>query len=273
MPDVAQHAIDSAIKFEAHHRGAAFVCGSHGGVYAAYLAAKAGVRAVTLCDAGIGKDRAGIGCLDYCQALGMASATVAHDSARIADADDMLRRGRISHANAIAAGLGVTPGQPVRAAAELLRAAAPAWSASPPAYAEARKVVLDEPGRPRVICVDSVSLALPEDAGQIVATGSHGALMGGRPEAALQVDALAALFNDAGIGIDEAGVQHLAALERRGIAAATVGAMTARIGDGLSTYADGVLSRVNARAKALGGEPGMRARAFVDMVLAGAGRA
>jgi len=102
--------------------------------------------------------------------------------------------------------------------------------------------------------------------GKIVVTGSHGGLLGGRPETALKIDALAALFNDAGIGIDEAGVTRLPALDGRGIAAGTVAATSARIGDARSTYDDGILTRVNRRATALGIAPGMTARQFVDIV-------
>jgi hypothetical protein len=262
MSDAPILTIDTATKFDARHRNAVVVCGSHGGVYPGYLAAQAGLRALLANDAGIGLGRAGIGCLDYCQALGMAAATVAHDSARIGDGEDMRRRGRISHVNPVAAGLGCAPGQSVEdALAALLRA--PAWQGDPPAYREGRHIVFDQVGKPRVICMDSASMVEPEDAGQIVITGSHGAMLASMPELVLQVDALIALFNDAGIGIDEAGVTRLRALDRRGIAAATVDAMTARIGDGLSTYRDGVLSRVNEAARSLGARPGMRAQDFV----------
>ncbi len=106
----------------------------------------------------------------------------------------------------------------------------------------------------------------PEHAGAVVVTGSHGGLLGGKAETALKYDALAALFNDAGIGIDEAGVTRLPALDARRIAAATVAATSARIGDARSTYEDGILSRVNARAAALGIAPGMTAREFVGAV-------
>ena len=37
---------DTATKFDRSHRGTIVVCGSHGGVYPAYLAASAGLRAV-----------------------------------------------------------------------------------------------------------------------------------------------------------------------------------------------------------------------------------
>jgi hypothetical protein len=266
MTSVPLLTIDSATKLDQRHRGAVVVCGSHGGIYPAYLAARARLRAVILCDAGVGKDRAGIGCLDYCAALGMAAATVDVMSACIADGADMLRRGRISHVNALARRLGCAPGQPALEAQEML-ADAPAWRGEPPAYPEARATVADEPGRPRVVCLDSVSLVVPEDAGQIVITGSHGGTLGGRPDPALGVDALAALFNDAGIGRDEAGVSRLPVLDQRGIAGAAVDVMTARIGDGRSTYEDGVLSRVNRTAHALGGRPGMTARDFVQRIL------
>jgi len=76
----------------------------------------------------------------------------------------------------------------------------------------------------------------------------------------------AAFYNDAGIGIDEAGVSRLPALEARGIPAATVSAQSARIGDARSTYEDGVLSRVNAQAAALGLAPGMTARDAVALL-------
>ena len=45
--------------------GKVLVAGSHGGVIAAYLGAKAGVHALVLNDAGLGKDRAGIAGLFY----------------------------------------------------------------------------------------------------------------------------------------------------------------------------------------------------------------
>ena len=78
----------------------------------------------------------------------------------------------------------------------------------------------------------------------------------------------AAFYNDAGIGIDEAGVSRLPALDVRFIPAATVSAVSARIGDARSTYDDGILSRVNARAAALGLTPGMSAREAVALLRA-----
>ncbi len=263
---------DSVTKTAAEDAGRVLVTGSHGGLYAANLAARACARAAIFNDAGIGKARAGIAGLAYLEGLAMAAATVGFQSARIGDAGDAWARGTISHVNGLAADLGCAPGQDCAEAARALRAAANPESASPeagaPAIEEAAHLVSADPGAPRVWALDSASLVGPEHAGQIVLLGSHGGLPGGRPEAALAVDALAAVYNDAGIGIEEAGVSRLPALDARAIAGATVAAASARIGDGLSTYRDGVLSRVNRAAAALGAGAGMTAIEFVACVIA-----
>ena len=56
-------------------------------------AAKAGIKAVILCDAGVGRERAGIGGLDYLDKLGVAAAAIGHRSARIGDGADCHARG------------------------------------------------------------------------------------------------------------------------------------------------------------------------------------
>ena len=258
---------DSVTKTAPGDAGAVLVTGSHGGVYAANLAARAGVRAAIFNDAGQGKDRAGVAGLDTLQELGLAAAAVAHDSARIGDAGDAWARGRLSAVNDLAAALGCAIGGPCAEAARNLREAVPPKSI-PPKAAEAVTLLIDRPGGPRVWALDSASLVGPEHEGDVLLIGSHGGLPGGDPAAALGVDALAAVFHDAGIGIDEAGVSRLPALDARGIAGATVAGTSARIGEGRSTYADGVISRVNQTAAGLGGRVGMTAIEFVEAVLA-----
>jgi hypothetical protein len=248
---------------DADARGAVIVNASHGGIYAAYLAAKLGAAAAIFNDAGVGRDRAGISGLAYLQDLGMPAATVGHDTARIGDGADMMTRGVITHANALAKTLGCRPGMSCHDAAAALQAAAPPRHAPPPAL-EAAFLLVAEPAP--VWALDSASLVAPEHRDAIVITGSHGGLLGGRPETALKYDVRAAFYNDAGIGIDEAGVSRLPALDERGIAAATVSAMSARIGDARSTYEDGILSRVNTSAAALGLAPGMPAREAVALL-------
>jgi hypothetical protein len=246
--------------------GKVIVAASHGAVYAAYLAAKAHARAVILNDAAVGRDGAGIGGLVYLAEFGLPAATIAHDSARIGDGADMIARGRISHANAPAAARGVAPGQACRDAAQMLCGAParpPASTGTVPALSETRNLLLAGP--PAVWAIDSASLTGPDDDGAILVTGSHGGLLGGRPESALKSTPRAALFSDAGVGIDQAGISRLPALAARAIAAATVSAASARIGDAKSIYHDGVISHVNAVAAAAGARPGMTARAFVAL--------
>jgi hypothetical protein len=251
---------DSITRVGSEAAGAVVVNASHGGVYAAFLAAKLQAAAAIFNDAGVGRDRAGIGGLNYLEEFGIAAATVGHDTARIGDGADMMARGVITHANRLAASLGVSPGQSCRDAAAALQQARPAHRA-PPEALEAAFLLIAEP--PQVWALDSASLVMPEHKDSIVVTGSHGGLLGNRPETALKYDVLGALYNDAGIGIDEAGTSRLPALDARGIAAATVSAASARIGDARSTYEDGIISRVNARAASLGLREGISAREFV----------
>jgi len=251
---------DSITRVGPEAAGAVVVNASHGGVYAAYLAAKLHAAAAIFNDAGVGRDRAGIGGLDYLEELGIAAATVGHDTARIGDGADMMARGVVTHANRLAAALGVRGGQSCHAAAAELQRARQTDHA-PPEALEAAFLLISE--TPQVWALDSASLVSPEHKDAIVITGSHGGLLGGKPETALKYDVLAALYNDAGIGIDEAGVSRLPALDARGIPAATVSAASARIGDARSTYEDGIISRVNARAAALGLRDGISARDFV----------
>jgi len=256
---------DTVTKLSIQNRGAVIVCGSHGGVYSGRLAAAAGVRAAIFSDAGIGLDGAGIGSLAYGTALGMALAAVAHDSARIGDASDMFGRGRVSRVNPIARSLGCIEGMPCEAAARALMAA-PRPADLAPYLTESRHVFAAPDRRPRLILIDSASLIREEDGGQIVVTASHGGLIGNNPQSALRVDAYAACFHDAGVGADEAGISRLPVLNRRGIAAMTVSADSARIGDALSVFETGRISHLNEKARYLGLRQGQRLREAVMQI-------
>ena len=85
---------DSITRVGPEAAGAVVVNASHGGVYAAYLAAKLHAAAAIFNDAGVGRDRAGIGGLDYLEEFGIAAATVGHDTARIGDGADMMAQRR-----------------------------------------------------------------------------------------------------------------------------------------------------------------------------------
>jgi hypothetical protein len=259
--------LDSITKLTEDHIGHVIVAGSHGAEYAAYLAAKGGARAVILNDAGVGKDNAGISGLPYLNDLGIPAATVSHHSARIGDGADMMARGYISHLNSAARAIGCLPSETCKSCADKLRAA-PRTETQPPVQSETRILLRSGFGEPEVWGLDSVSLVLPEDDKHIVISGSHGESLGGKPETALKHDAIAAVFSDAGIGIDRAGLSRLPALDGRNIPAATVSADSARIGDGRSIYEDGVISCINETAEKLGATIGMRTPEFVDRIIA-----
>jgi hypothetical protein len=257
---------DTATRLPDNASAHVVVCGSHGGMYPAWLLAKAHVRAAVLNDAGVGKERAGIKGLAWLERLNVAACAIDHASACIGNAQDMLDHGRVSHANAHAAALGCRAGMPCLEAVQHLHRAHQQTGAVPD-LGEAR-VKIPSSGRRDVWAVDSVALVRPEDRRAIVVSGSHGGLVGGRAhQKVIEADAFAAFFNDAGVGKDGAGTAGLPALGESGIAAAAVSALSARIGDGRSTYETGVLSRVNAIAGRLGLAEGMAVREAVARLL------
>lgn len=259
-------ALDSVTHLTEAHRGRAVLAASHGGAYAGYYAAKQGVGAVILNDAGIGLAQAGIAGLSLLEALGTPAAAYSHDSARIGDGQDSLARGVLSFVNAPAAGLGLHPGQPCAEAMRLLDRAtlSPAKAAQP--LDEARYTA-HEIAAIKVIVMDSNSLVTPEDEGHIMISGSHGGLLGGRPETAVKYPVFACVCVDADKGADKAGISRLPAFDARGIAGACVSVYTCRIGEGRSVYETGIVSAVNDRAAALGGQVGQTCKEFVKTMV------
>ena len=98
--------------------------------------------------------------------------------------------------------------------------------------------------------IDSISAVTVEMRGEIVVTGSHGGISAAH--LALAHPPGLAVFNDAGMGLDNAGVEGLEILNAAGVAACTVSHETARIGEAQSTLATGRISAVNARAEGYG---------------------
>ena len=116
-----------------------------------------------------------------------------------------------------------------------------------------RKTVTHEGGHP-VILVDSITKIEPGDAGAIIVSASHGGQSSG--EFALAVPLTAVLFNDAGIGKDQAGVAALAMLDERGVACCAVSHESGRIGDAADMWEHGTISRANQAAQKRGAKPG-----------------
>lgn len=243
-------------------RGLPVICASHGGIYSAACALQLGVSAAVFNDAGRGKDGSGVAGLQLLDRHDVPAMAVSHQSARIGDGQDTWKRGRVSAVNEAAEACGVQEGMAVSSAWELLPQALMELSGPIQEPHEARHSVTAH-GPVPVVLIDSNSLVTAQDCNAIVVTGSHGGLLGGDPATAIKQQVFAAVYNDAGVGIDRAGISRLPALDQRGIAGAAVDAWSARIGDGMSTYQDGVVSFINVTAGAYGARVGMTVKELV----------
>ena len=114
--------------------------------------------------------------------------------------------------------------------------------------------------------VDSITQLGPQDAGCLAVSGSHGGISSARY--ALAARPRLSIFNDAGVGKDEAGLAALPFLQSHGLAACTVAHSSARIGEAQSTLAEGIVSHVNAMAQALGVVVGQRCELVIDTLMA-----
>ena len=118
------------------------------------------------------------------------------------------------------------------------------------------------PGTAAIVLLDSVTEVTAAHSGCVVVTGSHGGPSAGRY--ALAVHARLYVFNDAGVGKDDAGIAALAMLDQAGQPAVAVAHTSARIGEAADTWTGGVISCTNAAAAAQGYRAGQSLRAAVE---------
>lgn len=121
--------------------------------------------------------------------------------------------------------------------------------------------------RGRVLVMDSITKVAPEDEGAIVVSASHGGASSG--EFALEVPLRLAFFNDAGVGKEDAGISALEMLQAHGVAGGTVSHLSARIGDSQDMWDHGVVSHVNAQARAMGIAAGQPLRQILTQLTQG----
>jgi hypothetical protein len=126
---------------------------------------------------------------------------------------------------------------------------------------EVHKIVKQSEGR-RIIIADSATSFDENNKNDVVVDGSHCGLNVG--EMALKAGIRGMIGNDAGIGLEKAGIAGLKFLEENGIPAAAVSCTSAEIGIGTSTYAGGEISTVNEVAQKLGITVGMSAKEAAD---------
>lgn len=239
------------------------VAASYAGVLCAKMIMSAKPRATIGLDCAIGKDGAGISGLWYYEALNVPAAAADVMTAEMGNGRDLYEEGVISRVNDSAQKLGLRPGMTVKAAVEALLTG----SEKPDSFDPARRLVVEtaENGR-SIVCTDSIAWALPEDRERnVLCTAGHT----GRSvvEYFRTFRPWAFICSDGGIGKNNSGITALEAVEPDGIPGASVDARTARMGDGQSTYFDGVISAVNRLAAEKGVMVGQQATEAAHLLL------
>jgi len=233
------------------------VAASYSGVLCARMVARHQPRGVIGLDCAIGKDGAGIAGLAFYEALGIPSAAVDVMTAEMGNGDDLYTCGMVSRVNDRATSLGLKPGMSAREAADLLKAA------STPgddrfADRENREIIYTNAAGRSIVCTDSIAFWRPEDTGRnVLCTAGHT----GRSVVNYIVGSgvWGFICSDGGIGKNDSGITALPVANEAGIAGASVSALSARMGDGHSTYYDGVISACNELARSKGVQEGMSA--------------
>lgn len=246
--------LDSATHSHLHARSTDFLTGdvvvnaSYAGVYCAHLLDETRPSGVIGLDCGIGKDGAGIAGLWYFEAKGVPAAAAAIENLEHGNGRDLYENGVISRVNGFATALGITPGTTVQDAAKRMRARRDEGLALD---FHNRETVFKGPHGHDVVCTNSIADALPEDAGRnVLCTAGHT----GRSVVPyiLEFRPYGFICSDGAMGRDGSGISALAPANEAGIPGAAVSAESARMGDGHSTYFDGVISAANPLALAAG---------------------
>lgn len=115
---------------------------------------------------------------------------------------------------------------------------------------------------PKLRVVDSITELGAGEEGCMAVSGSHGGLSSARY--ALAARPLLSVFNDAGVGKEQAGIAALDFLQARNLAACTVSHLSARIGEAQSTLDNGIVSHLNALALAQGVRVNERCLQVID---------
>jgi len=257
-------AMDSAYDVSAENRGRDIVINaSYCGVLPARFIAEQRPRGAIGIDCGVGPAGASVAGLWYLEALNIPAAAADVMDVRLGDGVDLYTQGRISFANRPALDCGVVIGMSVREAALAMLESEPG---APSASDVTNRTVMETGADGRqVVCTDSIAFAIPDDVRNVLVTAGHT----GRSAVPylLQARPFGFICSDGGKGREDAGVAGLAIVEAEGLAGATVDARLARMGDGLSSYRDGIISAANTLAVAAGVRVGMAAAQAASLLL------
>ena len=242
------------------------IASSYAGATIVSLALGAGFKALILHDAGVGKDQAGISGLPFGDKYGVPTAAVAAATATLSNGNSV-SRGTISHANDAASKLGVRSGQTAREAAQLLLKAEAGRKIEAVADSDNNLYEMEKTPNGRILACWTLFFQgdkrYPND---VFALATHSARVAA--EHAFRWNVKGWIANDAGPGKNNSGISGLAICGEKGMPAASVAAMSARIGDALSTYNEGIISAMNEPAKSRGIVIGMTAQEALRRMLA-----
>ena len=259
-------AFDSSSYLDPHPTGPTdvVVVGSYCGTRILAPMFTRGVKAVIATDAGIGKDEAGISGLKHGERIGVPVAVIAAMSAETSNGRSTLL-GEISRANAQARALGVTPGMVAYEAALRLAKAAAGVAIPTPLGAEEAPVVVEETPQGRIWATPGTTAIKDKVPNDVICSGANSSRV--FSDGVVRMAAKGAIANDAGIAKNDTAVEGVKLLGERGIPAAAVATMSARLGEGLSTWNDGVISVVNPLAGQRGVKVGITAKEAARLML------
>ena len=251
--------MDSIAQMSPDETGHLVVAGSHGSESAARHVARYMPFGIILNDAGKGKNDAGISGLHVLEAMGILGATVDCMSARIGEGQDSYQSGVISAINDKAREAGICVGMKVVEAAKLMFVARESTEKIRGAF------IIHEDTDGRIYVTDTISYLNEVHRESVVVGGSHCAHTTYDFVKGLNLRGI--FLNDAGKGRDGAGISGLPVYKIAGIPAGAVDCMTARIGHGLDTWENGIVSSANELAQELGIATGMQVREAAFKVL------
>jgi len=249
--------LDSLGDIQPDNTSPILVCASHcgdNGTFARKLT-NCGVRAVFLNNAGVGKNQAGISGLPYYAAEGILACAVDNYSAEIGVARDTWESGIISHTNVIADKIGIKIGDSVQNAVDKIiinlnsnfifqkEKNVVIHSEEKSNKADLKKQIQIQIDGKTITITDSITFLNESNIGDIVVCGSHGGVSAGHYAQKFHLKAV--IFNDAGIGKNNAGIKSLDSLSAAGILACTVDCMSAEIFNGRDVLENGVITVCN----------------------------
>lgn len=265
--------VDSVTMITPSAHGQVVVTGSHGGLNVAIYAARAGISALVANDGGRGREDAGVRGISELDNLRIPAVAVDCFSSRIGDADDTLSSGVVSYVNQTAEILGVKIGMSADDVTRVFQAEMQNGK-SHQITESSHEIWKVQPRTPQIVDLNGIRVLVADSASQlkeyedigILVSGSHGGAVAGK---AVCYAVRAAVFNDAGVGKDDAGISRLAILQDLGIAGLTVSHQSCRIGDGRDSLERGIVSFINQTARTMGAEVAMSLNDALNSLSAG----